>query len=190
MLYSCDRCDSPATVHQTDIKGGQKVERHFCEECARALHVPQPAKELAKLLKSFEPGVNDPRRKRDDVARQCPDCGMTYAEFRKQGRFGCPRDYEIFGADVERLLKRIHGDTTYTGMTPDGDEVRDGVVIDEVTRIRARLDEAIHAENYEEAARLRDQIRRLSGSAPELPEVDDEALRESGTKGPGESEAG
>lgn len=181
MLYSCDRCDSPATVHMTELKAGKKVERHFCEECARALHVPQPAKELAKLLKSFEPGSGDPRTRRADAKRKCPDCGMTYAEFRQKGRFGCPRDYEIFGADVERLLKRIHGATRYTGITPDGDEVREGAVIDEVSRIRARLDEAIADENYEEAARLRDQIRRLSprGDAP----VPDGGSGESGEVG-------
>lgn len=184
MLYSCDRCDSPATVHMTELKGGKKVERHFCEECARALHVPQPAKELAKLLKSFEPGSSDPRARRGDASRTCPDCGMTYAEFRQSGRFGCPRDYEIFGEDVERLLKRIHGATRYSGLTPDGDEVREGAVIDEVSRIRARLDEAIADENYEEAARLRDQIRRLSNGT----EADgDEAVSGGGAGESGEA---
>jgi len=185
MLHACDQCDSPATVHMTELKGGQKVERHFCEECARALHVPQPAKELAKLLKSFQPGVGDPGRRGGEATRTCPDCGMTYAEFRQHGRFGCPRDYEVFGEEVERLLKRIHGATRFSGLTPDGDEVKDGAVVDELSRIRARLDEAVAAENYEEAAPLRDQSRRLTA---EPDESADAPVRDGG---PGESgEAG
>ncbi|MCB9898105.1 MAG: UvrB/UvrC motif-containing protein [Planctomycetes bacterium] len=159
-MYSCDRCDSPATVHMTDIKQGEKTERHFCEECARAMQVPQPSKELAKLLKSFEPIHSMARRKLAQTNLACPECGMTYAEFRQQGRFGCPHDYKAFGDEVVKLLQRIHGSTEYSGPAPDGRTIEGGKLVDEVTLIRARLEQAVAEEDYEQAARLRDEIRQ------------------------------
>lgn len=159
-MQTCDRCESPATVHLTEIKSGAKTESHLCEECARALHVPQPSKELQKLLKSFTPpGAPEPSSAGVDAV--CPDCGMTYSEFRKSGRFGCARDYEAFGEPLERLLKKIHRSTAYTGLSPKGDVIEDGEVVNAVTRARRELRAAVELEDYEEAARLRDEIRRL-----------------------------
>lgn len=166
MLYTCDRCESPATVHMTELNQGEKVERHFCEECARALAVPQPSKELAKLLKSFEPIQNLARRKASHTNLACPECGMTYAEFRQHGRFGCPHDYKAFGDEVSRLLKRIHGSTEYSGPAPDGRQIEGGRAVDELTRIRARLEQAVADEDYEQAARLRDEMRRMPRGEP------------------------
>ena len=33
----CDKCDKIATVHITDIVGGEKKEVHLCEECANTI---------------------------------------------------------------------------------------------------------------------------------------------------------
>ena len=169
----CDRCENPATVHLTEIKAGQKTERHLCEKCAATLHVPSAGKELAKLLKSFEPAMVLAQAGPAVASLTCPECGMTYAEFRQHGRFGCAHDYEVFAEQIEKLLKRIHGGTRYAGKRPGGGAIKPPPSRDELLRVRSLLDEAIKAENYEEAARLRDQIRRLSeesgstgGSAP------------------------
>ncbi|HTE06175.1 MAG TPA: UvrB/UvrC motif-containing protein [Planctomycetota bacterium] len=165
MFRSCDRCEKPATVHLTEIKGGAKTERHLCEDCARSLHAPQPSQELLKLMKSFEPAQSLATSGATELARACPECGMTYAEFRQQGRFGCAKDYEVFGEDIEKLLKKIHGSARYTGKSPKGGTVEGGLRLDALARARKRLVDAIEAENYEEAARLRDEIRRL-GETP------------------------
>jgi protein arginine kinase activator len=169
----CDRCENPATVHLTEIRpGGEKTERHLCEKCAATLHVPSAGKELAKLLKSFEPAMALATQGPAVVALTCPECGMTYAEFRQHGRFGCARDYEIFGEQIEKLLKRIHGGTRYAGKRPGGGNVKPPPSRDDLLRVRSLLEEAVKAENYEEAARLRDQIRKMSdeggtsGAAP------------------------
>jgi protein arginine kinase activator len=165
MFRRCDRCENPATVHLTEIKDEEKTERHLCEGCARALQVPQATKELQKLLKTFDPATGD--ESTSASTQECPDCGMTFAEFRQHGRFGCAKDYEIFGDEVERLLVRIHGESRYTGKTPQGMAVRKGQVMDEMARAREALDQAVEDENYEEAARLRDEIRRIG--APDDP---------------------
>ena len=121
------------------------------------------AKELAKLLKSFEPGAGDPRRKRGDATRQCPDCGMTYAEFRQQGRFGCPRDYEVFKDQLTPLLLRIHNRTRHVGAPePEPTGEREHLL----SELQAKLEQAIQAEAYESAAQLRDEIEKIE-SKPE-----------------------
>ena len=162
MFHTCDRCESPATFHLTEIKDGDKSERHLCEECAKVLQVPQANKELQNLLKSFDP-THLSQQQRGRSPRVCPDCGMTYAEFRQNGRFGCPKDYDVFGKEVVALLDRIHGSSLYTGKTPDGGWVEDGQLVDAMSDVRTRLDQAIQSEDYEEAARLRDEIRRMQG---------------------------
>jgi len=161
MVHSCCRCDSPASVHLTEIKGGKKTEQHFCEKCADHLQLPQPAKELQKLIQSYNPSA--PLADRGTASEAaCPECGMTYEEFRQSGRFGCANDYHVFGQELIRLLDRIHGSSRHTGTGPGGRVVQGGEVVDELSRLRARLRDAVDEEDYEEAARLRDEIRQLS----------------------------
>jgi protein arginine kinase activator len=165
MFHTCDRCDSQASFHLTEIRGGEKSERHLCEECAKVLQVPQANKELQNLLKSFDPTAVD-RQGRSKTAKACPDCGMTYAEFRQNGRFGCSKDYDVFGKEVIALLQRIHGSSQYSGKTPEGGRVINGELLDEASEFRDQLAEAVEREDYEAAARLRDTINRITGQEP------------------------
>lgn len=162
MPPTCNRCKSPATIHLTEIKGGEKTERHFCEECARVLHVPQPSKEIQKLLASFEPAHALSRRQSASLQKSCPECGMSYGEFRQQGRFGCAHDYDVFGEEVVALLERIHGSSRYAGKLPGGKGAVQGDRRSEILDAREKLSKAIETEDYELAAQLRDEISRLS----------------------------
>jgi protein arginine kinase activator len=139
--------------------------------------VPQAAKELQKLLKSFDPSVTAlVKPARGDSGATCPECGLTWAEFRQRGRFGCAHDYELFAGEVERLLKRIHGSTSYSGKSPRGGTVAGGAALDALSTARKALQAAIDAEHYEEAARLRDEISKLGPSRlPQAKEPGDRA---------------
>lgn len=111
----------------------------------------------------------------------CTGCGMTYDEFRKIGRLGCARCYDAFGPPLRRLLKRIHGADTHSGRGPrpavptTTETTQDNPVtvpselsdVDQqnVDALRAALQEAVDAEQYERAADLRDQITRLEESS-------------------------
>jgi protein arginine kinase activator len=137
-------------------------EQFLCESCAQTQHdVYGQAKDLAevwKLLKAQQPSA---RKQAPGIA--CPDCGMTLRDFRQRGRLGCPKDYEVFGAQLRDLLERIHGAARHVGRGPNQDELT-------VVR-RKRLDElqqalasAIRDEAYEVAAKLRDEIKSLEHS--------------------------
>ena len=72
---------------------------------------------------------------------------------------------------------RVHGNTQHAGRIPGG--VKSGVSIRiNIDRLRQELVRAITDEEYEEAARLRDQIRSLEqqlakeGETPQKREVE------------------
>jgi protein arginine kinase activator len=95
-----------------------------------------------------------------EAAADCPACGTSYASFRSTGRLGCPRCYVAFRRFLLPFLGRFHRQVTHLGKFPThaaGATSRLG----EITRNRIALEKAVAAEDFEEAARLRDRIRRL-----------------------------
>jgi len=90
----------------------------------------------------------------------CKSCGMTYAAFRKSGRFGCAGCYEAFRPQVEVMLKNVHGAVTHEGKLPN--RLAAGLLYKrEIEKDKAALRKAVDEENFEEAARLRDKIRQM-----------------------------
>jgi protein arginine kinase activator len=93
----------------------------------------------------------------------CEACGLTYLEFRNQGRFGCAHDYDAFKAELLPLLESIHGDVRHAGKAPRRLPRTPGTQA-ELTTLRRRLQQLVTEENYEEAARIRDRIKELENS--------------------------
>jgi protein arginine kinase activator len=154
----CQACDNPATVHVTDIVNKQKRELHLCERCARQHNLipdqPAPQIDLKALLGLLVAG-HPAAAGADPAALKCPACGLKYAEFRADGRLGCPAEYDAFRHALEPLLERIHRALAHAGKAPRAAGRRA-----EVDGLRERLAAAVAAERYEEAAGLRDLIRQ------------------------------
>lgn len=163
----CQFCDKPAAVHLTDIIKKQKREMHLCEECARERDlIPEPEQELnvPALLKFLlgkvsESAIAEPAH---DI---CPQCGMKYAQFTAQGRLGCPGDYEAFHDELESLLLRIHQHTRHVGKVPM--RLRARIQQAQREEMLQQLQNAVRDERYEDAALLRDQLRK--GDTPDEP---------------------
>lgn len=158
----CENCnEKDASVHYTEVDGKKMREIHLCEECYREKVTPvQKVVDFADLLKTLLQGtVKDQGAAAKAL---CPACGISLAEFRASGRFGCPNDYKVFHEPVAQLLEKIQHATRHVGRTPPtaGAEVeRENSLL----RLRRELERAVQREAYEEAARLRDQIRALTG---------------------------
>ncbi len=169
----CERCGlRPATVHKVRIEGGVKSELHLCEPCAREVG-EWPAAELPvasspfgaafeELMKSFFdlPFMEAPPAEQPARARaRCPNCGLSWADFKRLGQLGCSQCYETFQRELAPVLKRLHGATEHNGKRPGerGASARRR----ELSRLREELQRAIEGEQYERAAQLRDQIRAL-----------------------------
>ncbi|MBY0523522.1 MAG: UvrB/UvrC motif-containing protein [Gemmataceae bacterium] len=155
----CQFCSNPATVHLTDIVNKKKKEVHLCQACAEQKQlVNKQELNLSVILQTLiGQQVGQPS---DELARlTCPQCGIKFMEFRADGRLGCPHDYEVFRVGLEPLLLRIHRSTRHIGKVPRHSPVN-AQALAELVQLRTQLRDAVEAEAYEEAARLRDLIRQ------------------------------
>jgi protein arginine kinase activator len=159
----CMFCDSVATVHLTDIVNKKKREAHLCETCARERDLlPQQAgqpidlKALVNLMMAPDPAPAAPAAPVPPL--NCPKCGMTYAAFKGEGRFGCAHDYDAFAAILGPLLERVHRGTAHAGKVPTVARAA------RLEALRGEMAAAARTEDYEEAARLRDLIRQMEAT--------------------------
>jgi protein arginine kinase activator len=155
----CQFCSKPATVHQTAVIHNQTKELHLCQACAEEQQlVNKQELNLPAILQNLIGQHLAPEM--DELARlACPVCGIKYMEFRSQGRLGCPNDYRVFRAGLDTLLQRIHRSTRHVGKSPrQGVSPVDRLI--EITQLRRQLQSAVDAEAYEEAARIRDLLRK------------------------------
>ena len=172
----CQGCNqNPATVQIIDVSEQWAPERAgpetageiaLCEECAQSQGVPKalfkpPVSAIIKMLK-----ISSLQQKQR--LPSCPDCGINLLEFRQKGRLGCPKDYTVFRDFLGPLLDRVHGARRHTGRMPKGAGVPERASSDKLLRLRRQLQEAVDAEKYEEAARLRDEIRSDEQAAKDV----------------------
>ena len=160
----CQLCGKrPAVVHFTEIVNNKKSEYHVCEKCAeeRGYHTPlvKTKFSVGDLLAGMvdQAGVGEEAK----VGRvQCPRCHMVYSAFKESGRLGCSECYTTFRAQLRPLLRRIHGDTRHQGKIP----ARDGEGATrsrQIQRLHDELQRLVEREEFERAASVRDEIRRL-----------------------------
>lgn len=165
----CQQCDKPATFHITELAGGEPQELHLCEDHAREYltqsgEEPASTTSMAAALAQQMAQQMTVGQTAEELAQldqqTCPICGITFYEFRNQGRLGCPHDYTCFETQLEPLIVNIHGETEHSGKTPkrapDGSERRTQLI-----RLRREMKEAVTNEKYELASELRDKIQRI-----------------------------
>lgn len=167
----CEECHKePATVHFTKIVNGNKSEVYLCNRCAErrgeAQLVMEPSFAFHNILAGlFEPeaAIMPGRSVRSRV--RCSNCGSSLADFRRRGELGCSQCYFEFERELEPLIKRIHRSVEHHGKAPRGAANSAQARRKEIQRLKAELERAVAAEQYEKAAGLRDQIRALESGA-------------------------
>lgn len=163
----CDKCDNPATVHLIEIVEGKKIEKHLCEKHAAEDGVtvkmsPTPINELLEKFVLKHSG----EMPATDQAAECPDCGLTWEQFRKRGVLGCPGCYDAFEGALAPLLARAHESADrHIGKAPrcaGADQSRQ----QRLMALRRELEKAVAGEEYEKAAALRDQVQQMEQREP------------------------
>lgn len=151
---NCDLCGKPATVHLTQIVNNQIHKLDLCETCAAAKGVTDPSGfSLADLLIKASGAASES----GSAQLVCEHCGFTQADFKKLGRLGCPACYERFKPILDPVLANMHKGVTHLGKVP-ARSIERKTMQDRITRLEKQLQEAVQAERYEDAARLRDDI--------------------------------
>ncbi|HEY3600801.1 MAG TPA: UvrB/UvrC motif-containing protein [Chthoniobacterales bacterium] len=134
----------------------QKV--NLCDACSKEKGVQDPTGfALADLLLGI--GAAEEIEK-GATSQKCPVCGFTQADFKKTGRLGCSACYQTFGEGLDSLLKAMHKGTEHVGKLPER-AARQMQLSDKMRVLNDSLRKAVAEENYETAASLRDQIKRL-----------------------------
>jgi protein arginine kinase activator len=157
----CGRCSKQAVLHITELRQGEVQALHLCESCAKEyLSHAQASKN--ELIPDSDQNLDDSSL--DELELQiCPNCGISFKEFRAQGRLGCPHDYVVFEQELLPLLENIHGETTHVGKIPKRSPQSSKLQF-QLIKLRNELRSSVQEERYEEAARIRDSIRQLEES--------------------------
>lgn len=161
----CDVCGkNPATVHLTEIIDEKMNELHLCEECARHKSAAMEQQfGLSDLLAGMVDFQKPSSKEEEMVAIKCPACGLTYTDFKKIGRLGCGECYNVFRKYLAPLLKRIHGSNQHIGKNPV--RTKTAAKLNKkksgLEELKKQLQKAILQEAFEEAARLRDEIKEM-----------------------------
>ncbi|MDI6732776.1 MAG: UvrB/UvrC motif-containing protein [Planctomycetota bacterium] len=165
----CEKCQkNQASVHLSHLVNNNIVQEvHLCKNCANDLS-PFSIKQtllLPELLASLmEPIIG--RMVKEMSAVKCHQCGMTYLDFKKLGRFGCAEDYEVFKNGIEQLIGKIHGTAQHQGKIPA--HIPNIVVKEtELRKLQQELERLVREEKFEEAAHLRDKIRAYKKNKPQ-----------------------
>lgn len=154
-------------MHLTQIIENEMKKVDICDQCAKEKQLHDPTTfSLADLLLGL--GASKELEKAADEAGQgdlkCPNCGFGQADFKKSARLGCSECYEVFAEGLSAMLKGMHKGTQHRGKVPPKlrQSLESGVAI---ARLEKQLSEAISSENFEVAARLRDEIRAAKSAA-------------------------
>ena len=184
----CQNCGkNEANIRYTQIINGVKKEINLCSECAKALGMEDL--EMPINFNSFlgdffndyaETGLLQ-TFKNNEI--KCTKCGMTYSDFINSGVFGCSECYDVFSGPIESLLKNLHGTAKHVGRLPkvkasnvennkfDIDIEKNKVSNKETTKevkeddkkkkLEKELESAIKEERYEDAAKIRDELKEM-----------------------------
>lgn len=167
----CEECNlRPAEVTVTTVIGGEKTVRHLCRECMKKYQNGDMAQLMAAILSSMT-------KKSEDGDMSCPDCGMTLSQFRKSGVLGCARCYQAFKEELKPLFARIQGRAQHAGRRPPASP-EELERIRKMEEVRKKMEDAVAAEEFEMAAKYRDELKALQNekahaSAESKEECDD-----------------
>lgn len=183
----CQCCNKkPARIRICDVESNNVADQYnICPDCwtfvrrymfemsKPLLPTADVMKEVRELLASKETSLSVPDKPGELAVPDkpaapvpvCPECGMTLAEFKAKGRFGCAKDYEVFAEHLDPLFERIHDATPprHKGRGPRQASRPESLAERSlrIGRLKQDLKGAVAEENYELAARLRDQINEL-----------------------------
>ncbi len=163
----CQACGkNTATTHIKTTVNGKLTEIYLCPDCAREQGYAHLFDDWGfSSLMSGLLGAAAPQRQ----VQKCPSCGQSFEEISRSGKIGCAECYKTFRSQLLPMIQRVHGTARHKGKVPGGSALQvvdtnkqmvavETSQIDEKKRL---LQKAIEAQNFEQAAVLRDEIKEL-----------------------------
>lgn len=156
----CQSCGKKeATVKYYEDINGVKKELHLCVDCANKLGFVDFSDFFSPM---FLP-ISDYDLK-DDL--KCKTCGYMLEDYSRTGLLGCPDCYETFGDSLDDIFYKIHGKNRHVEIPEKLKRKSRGTSDEEnkkyrIKELKSKIKDLIEEENYEEAAKVRDEIRKL-----------------------------
>ncbi len=143
----CEICgERPAEIEYIEVIRGKKRLLHLCKVCAE-----KQANGLRILV---------PEEESEKIEITCPECGTPLSYVKTALRVGCPVCYNVFEGEIKDLLKKLQGSSTFSVHEDlKSSEEKDLIVIKH--RLKKELEKAVESEDFEKAARLRDEINEI-----------------------------
>ncbi len=178
----CEKCKkNNATVFYSENINGLCRSYSLCQDCAKEQKTIASTHEFQSFMNDFPSSIfatlpfmsiqddilggllkaNDSGLKSSE--KRCPMCKSTINVFSKTGKAGCPECYKTFSDELRDTLRSIHGNVKHIGRTPAGIKKKNENK-NHIAELKKELKKAIAEENFENAAKLRDEIRNLEAS--------------------------
>ena len=180
----CENCGKrEANVRYSENINGVKKEMHLCEECSRKLGITDkvdfrmPALDLSNFFGSFLEDFSTPDFMPilSEVKQiRCDSCGSTFEDIINTGRYGCANCYDVFEDRMDPILKKLQGANRHNGRLgkvsnnnvkldnneQKEDNKKENKVKNKLEKLQEDLKKAIKEERYEDAAKIRDEIKK------------------------------
>lgn len=159
----CQKCGkNTATTHIKTVINGTVSELNLCGYCAAkggysGFSKGSISNMLASMLgQTMQMGEKVPEK-------SCRLCGMSFSEIAESGKVGCASCYTEFKKELTPYLKRIHGSVKHNGKIAGTKQLTVIKEENKLDALKAKLAELVAAEKYEEAAVVRDEIKKEEG---------------------------
>ncbi|MBU1122801.1 MAG: UvrB/UvrC motif-containing protein [Candidatus Omnitrophica bacterium] len=157
----CDVCNkNSATVHLTEIINDKVVEMHICQSCAQ--DKATEVKGQLSISDFLDNLLSKDAIEKETANIKCSFCGLTLTDVSEKGRLGCRNCYVVYKSEVLPLLKKLHSWTKHKGKVPCSYQYK-SLRQPREEELKKRLNRAVCLEEYEDAARFRDQIGEFKG---------------------------
>jgi protein arginine kinase activator len=158
----CQKCNiNPANVQVTLVINGERIDTRLCQECAHELGMDNPFSEQSvEMAQMIMQALQEQQRELEQTPNlACENCGMDLKTFQKEGVLGCEKCYETFEDFLKKLLRRYHGTNRHY-------KIKRGKKItlsrsERILELQEELEQALKKEEFETAAKLRDEIKAL-----------------------------
>lgn len=186
----CEFCKrNEAIVHLIKVVNGKTERLNLCINCLKEVDILQSDELLSDLnailekILQIDIKVSDKKQegkifnstvnfndflpvndKGNDLAnnsnKKCSVCGFDLKTIKATGKVGCENCYNVFRTDLTPILNKIHAGTKHIGKIPIKTS-KAAKLVKEIRDLEYKLKQEIMVENFEEAAKLRDTIKKL-----------------------------
>lgn len=164
----CQNCGkNEATTHIKRVVNGDTTETHLCAQCAEHLGYGDMFSGFGLDFDDFFGGFlgDSVQKSALPYEQRCPKCGCTFGDIVNSGKIGCSDCYRTFYDKLLPSIQRIHGRIKHSGKRVEASNIIETKpTVNKLDELKAKLEEAVKNQEFEQAAVIRDEIRELENN--------------------------